>query len=286
MTKGFLDWERTTKDVIDFKRSYVDVAGGDLRAGVLLSQIIYWSLPDKAGKSNKLRVRKNERFWLVKTRKDWWAECRLRPREFDGAIALRKVFAYSRNVNSNAAILPKSDSAIHETGTPESRNGNSIRNNEIVTPLTENTSKTIAKNENQVGLNNDEFSLNDGAATFKQQSTCSDVDTADHHHPIGENKDFSRQDEILTTKIFQPESRNGNSEVTERESPVRLRSEDELRQHIEEYYSHRTRAENEVFLQELLDQQETRRQYETQRQLKQNGGFVKAGDVNLNVGQT
>jgi len=42
----FLSWELTTRDTIDFKKIYVDIAG-DLIAGLLLSQIIYWHLPSK-----------------------------------------------------------------------------------------------------------------------------------------------------------------------------------------------------------------------------------------------
>ena len=36
----FLAWEKASRDSIDFKKIYVDVAG-DLIAGLLLSQIIY-----------------------------------------------------------------------------------------------------------------------------------------------------------------------------------------------------------------------------------------------------
>jgi len=43
-TEEFLAWERASRDTIDFKTAYVDVAG-DLVSGLLLSQIIYWHLP-------------------------------------------------------------------------------------------------------------------------------------------------------------------------------------------------------------------------------------------------
>ena len=43
-SRRFLEWERRSRDTIDVKRCYVDVAGG-LVAGVLLSQVVYWFLP-------------------------------------------------------------------------------------------------------------------------------------------------------------------------------------------------------------------------------------------------
>lgn len=82
----FLRWEETSYDAINVKRIYVDIAG-DLIAGVLLSQIVYWHLPSKQGES-KLRVMKDGHLWLAKGREDWWDECRITPKQFDRAITL------------------------------------------------------------------------------------------------------------------------------------------------------------------------------------------------------
>jgi hypothetical protein len=82
----FLHWEARSRDTLDVKRCYVDVAG-DLIAGVLLSQIVYWFLPSRHGES-KLMVEKYGRRWLVKGRVDWWEECRITPRQFDRAIEM------------------------------------------------------------------------------------------------------------------------------------------------------------------------------------------------------
>jgi hypothetical protein len=60
---------------------------GDLMAGLMLSQIIYWYLPDKRGRS-KLRVQKHGYMWLVKTRDDWWTEIRLTARQADRALKI------------------------------------------------------------------------------------------------------------------------------------------------------------------------------------------------------
>ncbi|MED1790637.1 hypothetical protein P4V47_24755 [Brevibacillus laterosporus] len=78
---NFLAWEQATRDCIDVKKIYVDMAD-DLVAGVLLSQIVYWFLPNKEGKT-KLRVKKDDVLWLAKGRDEWWNECRIKPRQFD-----------------------------------------------------------------------------------------------------------------------------------------------------------------------------------------------------------
>ena len=71
----FLTWEKTTRDTIDFKKTYVDMAD-DLIAGLMLSQIVYWHLPDKDG-NTKLRVQKDGKQWLAKKYDDWYKEVRI-----------------------------------------------------------------------------------------------------------------------------------------------------------------------------------------------------------------
>lgn len=77
----FLAWERHTRDTIDFKKAYVDVAG-DVLAGLVLSEIVYWHLPNNQGKS-KLRVVRNDKTWIACTRYEWWDRTRLTPRQID-----------------------------------------------------------------------------------------------------------------------------------------------------------------------------------------------------------
>ena len=84
--KDFLLWEQTSRDTVDVKKIYIDIAG-DLVAGVLLSQIIFWFLPNQEGKT-KLRVEKEGELWLAKEREDWWDECRISVKQFDRAISL------------------------------------------------------------------------------------------------------------------------------------------------------------------------------------------------------
>lgn len=86
--KDFLAWEQASRDTIDVKRSYVDIAG-DLAAGVMLSQIIFYYLPGKNGES-KLRVERDGFMWMAKKRNDWWEECRLTPDQVDRCTSILK----------------------------------------------------------------------------------------------------------------------------------------------------------------------------------------------------
>ena len=81
----FLAWEQASRDTIDVKRCYVDLAQGDLIAGILLSQIVYYHLPAKNGADNKLIIERDGEKWLAKGRADWWDECRITPKQYDRA---------------------------------------------------------------------------------------------------------------------------------------------------------------------------------------------------------
>lgn len=85
----FILWESQSRDTIDVKKIYIDICG-DLVAGILLSQIIYWYLPTQEGKS-KLRVYKvnsegKQVAWIAKKRHEWWDEIRISPKQVDRAI--------------------------------------------------------------------------------------------------------------------------------------------------------------------------------------------------------
>ncbi|AUB44571.1 Periplasmic protein TonB, links inner and outer membranes (plasmid) [Nostoc flagelliforme CCNUN1] len=84
---SFLTWEARSRDTLEVKRCYVDVTGGDLIAGILLSQIIYWHLPNEQGQP-RLKIERDGEKWLAKKREDWWDECRITPKQFDSAIKL------------------------------------------------------------------------------------------------------------------------------------------------------------------------------------------------------
>jgi hypothetical protein len=82
----FLFWERASRDSLELKRVYIDMAG-DLVAGVVLSQIVYWHLPSREGRP-RLQVKREGRLWLAKTREAWWQECRVSPKQADRALAV------------------------------------------------------------------------------------------------------------------------------------------------------------------------------------------------------
>ncbi|NUH84735.1 hypothetical protein HUN92_13500 [Bacillus firmus] len=82
--KSFINWEKSTKDTIDVKKTYIDMAD-DFMSGVLLSQIVYWYLPNKEGKS-KLKVKKENHYWIAKKVEDWYEEIRFSRRNYDTAI--------------------------------------------------------------------------------------------------------------------------------------------------------------------------------------------------------
>lgn len=82
----FLLWERSSRDTIEVKRAYIDMAG-DLVAGIVLSQIVYWHLPSRDGRT-RLRVKRDGHLWLAKGRADWWEECRVSPKQADRALGL------------------------------------------------------------------------------------------------------------------------------------------------------------------------------------------------------
>jgi hypothetical protein len=82
----FIAWELASRDTV--KRCYVDIAG-DLVSGVLLSQIVYWHLPNKEGKS-KRQVQHKGHYWIAKKRDAWWDECRMTPKQFDRASTVLK----------------------------------------------------------------------------------------------------------------------------------------------------------------------------------------------------
>ena len=84
----FISWELFSRDTLDIKKCYIDIAN-DLVAGILLSQIIYWNLPSKNG-DTKLKASYKGKPALVKSRADWWDECRITIKQYNRAIGILK----------------------------------------------------------------------------------------------------------------------------------------------------------------------------------------------------
>ena len=110
----FLRWEEADQDSINVKRMYIDIAG-DLIAGILLSQIVYWHLPSKRDGQTKLRVKKEGELWLAKGRDEWWDECRITPRQFDRALGIllekgiveKKRFRFGGSPTIHIRLIPE-----------------------------------------------------------------------------------------------------------------------------------------------------------------------------------
>lgn len=81
--RDFVYWERESNDTIDYKKIYVDMVGGDVPTGLMLSQLIFWRLPAKNKDANhtKLTITRENRKWLAKSDSDWYAETRLTPKQ-------------------------------------------------------------------------------------------------------------------------------------------------------------------------------------------------------------
>lgn len=86
-SKEFLSFQAWRKDskTVAFKGIYVDLTDGNIKAALLLSQIIYWFLPDATGKP-KPCVKRNGKYWICKNRSDWWDEIRINADQYDDAI--------------------------------------------------------------------------------------------------------------------------------------------------------------------------------------------------------
>jgi hypothetical protein len=109
----FLLWERASRDTLEVKRLYIDMAG-DLASGVFLSQIVYWHLPNRDGHA-RLQVHREGKLWLAKGRADWWDECRVSPKQADRALTVLeerglvevRLFQFRGAPTKHVRILPE-----------------------------------------------------------------------------------------------------------------------------------------------------------------------------------
>jgi len=130
LTNDFIAWERSSRDVIDVKRCYIDIAG-DIAAGVLLSQIVYYFLPDRTGNS-KHDVERDGRLWIARFREQWQDECCMSPKQFDRCCAeLEKrgliiTDVFKRDTNTVKHISLNWENLIARVEIANSLKGNSI----------------------------------------------------------------------------------------------------------------------------------------------------------------
>lgn len=171
----FLVWEKSSKDTIDFKRVYADMAG-DTLAGLVLSQIVYWHIPNKQGLS-KLCIQKEGNWWIACTRAEWWESTRLTPRQIDRVLQIledkhlivKKVFKFAGSptvhvrINHDVFVMSHNSYIANPLPNPyatekkdivssditDSLNGNvangDMEIDESVKSLTETTAKTTTE---------------------------------------------------------------------------------------------------------------------------------------------
>lgn len=161
VSEEFLAREAQNRDCIDFKKCYVDIAGKDLQAGLLLSQIIYWFLRDKQGKT-KLRVVKDDKIWLAKKRTDWWDEVRLSAMQFDRAIKVlereglveTKVYKFdgcpTKHIRINTEEIDDRLNSILVFDENPIQCSTEIEVSETLNSLTETTTQTTTKKKREV----------------------------------------------------------------------------------------------------------------------------------------
>lgn len=171
--RDFLAWEATSRDTIDFKKVYVDMAE-DLVAGLMLSQIIFYNLPGQSSES-KLRVQKGGHTWLVKKHSDWYDECRITERQSPRALQIladkglveTKVYRFNGSPTIHIRVLWENfleslntlvSRVYTENVVSKPRKAQfpkhtkcNIQTTESVDSLTENTTKTTADNKGRTG---------------------------------------------------------------------------------------------------------------------------------------
>lgn len=80
--------EQNSRRGIFVDLTYIDIAG-DMNAGILLSQIIYWNSFDNYG-NEKLRININGKMYLAKSKKEWFDEIRLSEKQVSRAEKILK----------------------------------------------------------------------------------------------------------------------------------------------------------------------------------------------------
>lgn len=86
MSNNIFQLETFARNGFMVRIPYVKITG-DLVAGILLGQIVYWNMPNEKGES-KLKVKKNGEYWLAKGREDWYEEICITAKQYDRAIKI------------------------------------------------------------------------------------------------------------------------------------------------------------------------------------------------------
>lgn len=77
--------EQSDRKYVRAKKIYIDMAG-DLIAGIVLSEVVYWHTPGKGGKQRLRTIEGQSDKWLACRRQGWWDRARITARQFDRAL--------------------------------------------------------------------------------------------------------------------------------------------------------------------------------------------------------
>ncbi len=161
----FLAREKVNNDVIAFRTIYADMAG-DTLAGLVLSQIVFWHLPDKDG-NNKMKVTHDSHYWVATSRKAWHERTRLNPRQVDRVLnilveknlVVKRIYKFSgaptthirinwdvfTSVYEDTLEITNALNGNHQTVKSISPNGEILGNHQTVKSITENTKENTKK---------------------------------------------------------------------------------------------------------------------------------------------
>lgn len=145
----FLAWEKTTRDTIDFKKVYVDIAG-DIVAGLALSEIVFWHLPSSQSGQTKLRVHKVGHLWIARARHEWWERTRITPKQVDRVLTIlvdkglivKKNFKFNGSPTTHIRIvwetfLEQLQAVVHQP-VPSPYGSSATESGKSISPIEEN----------------------------------------------------------------------------------------------------------------------------------------------------
>jgi len=102
--REFLNFIADGNDIISFRRSYVDMTDS-LIAGMMLSEIIFWHLPNRDTGKSKLRVLHDGEEWLAISKVEWYDRARITPSQArtGEAILIKLGFIKTKKFKFNGA---------------------------------------------------------------------------------------------------------------------------------------------------------------------------------------
>lgn len=178
-------WLEKTQNSYRVSKLYVDLAG-DLTAGIVLGQIVYWWLPTKEGKS-KLRVFKQGRYWLAKKLSDWFEELRITIKQARRALRILKEKGLIETKVWKFAGAPTTHISLN------------------VEKLVEDIKKLYPELdiENEVeNLETAGFALKDITITENKENNKKSVNTTHQKKQTEENIEIKKEDEPLLSKLM------------------------------------------------------------------------------------